>query len=343
MLIKLAVSNYALINHLEVDFHSGLNSVTGETGAGKSIILGALGLIIGNRADLSVLKNKNEKCIVEGIFNVAGYPLESFFRENDLDYDVQTILRREITPSGKSRAFINDTPVNLKTMRDLGLQLIDIHSQHQNLELGNRQFQLQLVDTVAGTEALILEYHSLYRKYVRQTKTLKELVEKNEKERTDLDYWQFQFEQLESANLQEEEQEALEAELQRLTHAEEIKSALTETRQLLDDEQFSVIQNLNESYKRMSSIQHFVPEVPALTDRLQSCLLELKDILEESERLAENIEHDPAQIEQISDRLNLIYGLLQKHHASSVKELIGQKDLYKEKIRHVTVYDYEIK
>jgi DNA repair protein RecN (Recombination protein N) len=166
MLTKLAVSNYALISMLEVDFHSGLNSVTGETGAGKSIIMGALGLILGNRADLSVLKNQDEKCIVEGFFNVENYRLQSFFSDNDLDYDTQTILRREIAPSGKSRAFINDTPVNLKTLRELGLQLIDIHSQHQNLELGNRRFQLNLVDTVAGTGKTLLEYREHYNQFI---------------------------------------------------------------------------------------------------------------------------------------------------------------------------------
>lgn len=342
MLTKLAVSNYALISKLEVEFHSGLNSVTGETGAGKSIILGALGLILGNRADLSVLKNQDEKCIVEGIFKVGNYQLQPFFRENDLDYDNFTILRREITPSGKSRAFVNDTPVNLKTLRELGLQLIDIHSQHQNLELGNRQFQLSLVDTVAGTGKILLEYRELYNQFVKLKRSLQELIDKSEKERADLDYWQFQFNQLEEANLQENEQDELEAELEQLTHSEEIKGAFSEVQRLLDDERFSVIQHLKESYKRLESIQNYVAEVPALAQRLQSSLLELKDILDETESLAEMVEHDPARIELVNDRLNQLYSLQQKHHVNSVLELIQLKNSFDKKINQVTGYDNEI-
>ena len=343
MLTKLAVSNYALISNLEVEFHSGLNSVTGETGAGKSIILGALGLILGNRADLSVLKNRDEKCIVEGIFDVGNYELQPFFNENDLDYDNLTILRREITPSGKSRAFINDTPVTLKTMRELGLQLIDIHSQHQNLEPGNRKFQLTLVDAVAGTGKLLSEYRGLYQHFNSLKKNLEALVEKSENERADLDYWQFQFNQLDEAMLQENEQEELETELEQLTHAEEIKSAFSEVQQLLDDERFSVVQQINESHKKLESIQNYISEVPALAQRLQSSLLELKDILEETERLAETVEHNPARIELINDRLSLIYSLQQKHHINTVHELIQLKNSFDEKINQVTGYEEEIR
>jgi len=343
MLTKLAVSNYALISTLEVEFHSGLNSVTGETGAGKSIILGALGLILGNRADLSVLKNQDEKCIVEGIFDVENYELQPFFDENDLDYDKLTILRREITPSGKSRAFINDTPVNLKTMRELGLQLIDIHSQHQNLEPGNRKFQLNLVDTVAGTGKILSEYCGLYQHFNSLKKNLDTLIEKNEKERADLDYWQFQFNQLNEAMLQENEQEELESELEQLTHAEEIKSAFSEVQQFLDDERFSVVQQIKESHKKLESIQNYISEVPALAQRLQSSLLELKDILDETERLAETVEHNPARIELVNDRLNLIYSLQQKHHVNTVQELIQLKNSFDKKINQVTGYDDEIR
>ncbi len=343
MLTKLAVSNYALISHLEVGFHSGLNSVTGETGAGKSIILGALGLILGNRADLSVLKKQDEKCIVEGFFEVTNYNLQPFFTENDLDYDTLTILRREITPSGKSRAFVNDTPVNLKTLRELGLKLIDIHSQHQNLELGNRQFQLNLVDTVAGTGKILSEYRKLYKQFLSSKKNLEALIEKSEKERTDLDYWQFQFNQLDEAALHENEQEELEAELEQLTHAEEIKTAFSEVQQLLDDERFSVVQQLKESHKKLESIQNYIAGVANLNERLQSALLELKDILDETERLAESIEHNPARIELVNDRLNVIYSLQQKHHVNSVAELIDLKKSFDKKINQVTGYDDEIR
>ena len=343
MLTKLTVNNYALITCLEVEFHSGLNSVTGETGAGKSIILGALGLILGNRADLSALKNSDEKCIVEGTFRIGQYKLEPFFEKYDLDYDTATILRREITPSGKSRAFINDTPVTLKVIRELGLQLIDIHSQHQNLELGNQKFQLNLVDTVAGSGKILGEYKKLYTEFINLQKELKEVTEKSEKAAADLDYFQFQFEQLEEAGLQENEQEELEAELEKLTHAGEIKGAFLEVQQLLDGEQFSVIQNLKDGYKRITAIQDFMNESEELARRLESCQIELKDILDEAEMLAGKIEHDPVRIEQVNERLNLIYSLQQKHHVATVGELLELKNSFEEKIAQVTGYDDEIK
>jgi DNA repair protein RecN (Recombination protein N) len=342
MLTRLSISNYALIDSLTIDFHQKLNSVTGETGAGKSIILGALGLILGNRTELSVLKNPAKKCIVEGIFEIGNYNLQLFFEENDLDYDSTTILRREITSSGKFRAFINDTPVNLKTLRDLSLQLIDIHSQHQNLELGNRKFQLDLVDTVSGARKILEQYRGLFHSWLSIKKELEFIVEKNDKERADLDYWQFQFKQLDEAGLQENEQEELEMRLEQLTHAEEIKNAFNQVQLLLDDERFSVIQNLKESLKKLESIRNFVAEVPSLAERLQSSLLEVKDILDETEGLVEKVEHDPAQIEQINSRLNLIYNLQQKHHVNTLIELIELKNGFDEKINRVTGYDEQI-
>ncbi len=342
MLTRLSVSNYALIDNLTVEFHGKLNSITGETGAGKSIILGALGLILGNRADLSVLKDDSKKCVVEGVFEIGNYRLQSFFGENDLDYDPVTIIRREITTSGKFRAFINDTPVNLKTMRDLGLMLIDIHSQHQNLELGTHKFQLDLVDTVSGSGTVLQQYRKIYSEYILLQKNLEELIFKSEKESADLDYWQFQFNQLNEAKLKENEQEELETLLDQLTHAEEIKNTFTDVQQLLDSEQFSVLQNLKESRKRLEGIQNYVSEVPGLTERLQSSFLEIKDILDETERLANNVEHDPSRIEGVNDRLNQIYGLQQKHHVKSVKELIDIRNLFDEKISQVTGYDDQI-
>jgi len=343
MLTRLTIANYALITSLNVEFQKGLNSVTGETGAGKSIILGALGLILGNRADLSVLKQKEEKCIVEGSFNVGHYHLESFFEENDLDYDQLTILRREITPSGKSRAFVNDTPVNLKVMRELGLKLIDIHSQHQNLELGNQKFQLTLVDTVAGSEKILREYKQIYSAFISLQNELKEVTEKSEQAAADLDYFQFQFNQLEEANLQNDEQQELESELEQLTHAEEIKSAFLEIQKLLDSEHFSAIQNLKESHRLLLNISDFMTGVPELTARLESCQIELKDILDETELLADKIEHNPARIEEINERLNLIYSLQQKHHVATVQELIELRNSFEEKISRVTGFEDEIK
>lgn len=342
MLSRLSISNYALIDSLGVDFHPKLNSITGETGAGKSIILGALGLIIGNRADLSVLKEKEKKCVVEGIFEIQNYNLHPFFEENDLDYDAVTILRREITPSGKTRAFINDTPVNLKTLRDLSLSLIDIHSQHQNLELGNQKFQLNLIDTVSNSSKTLKEYQSLFSQYRKLGKQLAELKQKSEKANSDLDYFQFQFDQLEEAGLKAGEQEELEAELETLSHAEEIKGALVKVQELLEGEPFSVIQNLKDSRKTLESIRNFMSEVPVLSDRLQSCWLELKDIIDETERLSGKIEHDPNRIEEVNDRLNILYSLQQKHYVSGDAELIEIRNSFSIKISETVGFEDEI-
>ena len=343
MLTRLSISNYALIDKLTVEFHGKLNTITGETGAGKSIILGALGLILGNRAELLVLKDSNQKCIVEGIFNIGNYSVGSFFDENDLDYDPITILRREITPSGKSRAFINDTPVNLKTLRKLGLQLIDIHSQHQNLELVNQKFQLELVDTIAKSGKVLENYQQTFSDYQNLKNSLEELNLKSEKAKADLDYFQFQFNQLEEAGLRKDEQAELEAELKTLSHAEEIKSALSRAVLLLDDEQLSVLQKIKESQKLIENVQDYITEAPSLVERLQSGFLELKDIVEEANFLAERIEHNPTRIEKINDRLNEIYGLQHKHSVSTVHELIDLRDLFDEKINTIVGYDEEIK
>lgn len=342
MLSRLSISNYALIDSLGVDFHPKLNSITGETGAGKSIILGALGLIIGNRADLSVLKEKEKKCVVEGVFEIQNYNLHSFFEENDLDYDTVTILRREITPSGKTRAFINDTPVNLKILRDLSLALIDIHSQHQNLELGNQKFQLNLIDTVSNSSKTLREYQILFSQFRKLEKQLADLKHKSEKANSDLDYFQFQFDQLEEAGLKAGEQEELEAELETLTHAEEIKGALVKVQELLDGEQFSVIQNLKDSRKTLEGIRNFMLDVPALSDRLQSCWLELKDIIDETETLSEKIEHDPVRIEEVNNRLNVLYSLQQKHHVSGDTELIELRNSFSVKISEAVGFEDEI-
>jgi len=342
MLTRLTISNYAIIDNLSVSFHERLNSVTGETGAGKSILLGALGLILGNRADLSVLKDKSKKCVVEGIFEIGNYGLNEFFAENDLDFDVSTILRREITPAGTSRAFINDTPVNLKILRDLSLMLIDIHSQHQNLELGNHRFQLNLVDTVSGADKLLVKYREVYDEFRQLQKALDELVEKSTKESAELDYWQFQFTQLNDAGLSENEQDELEILLEQLNHSEEIKNTLNDVQLLIDDERFSVLSNLKESRKKLEKIQNYIPELPELVQRLESSLLEIRDILDETERIASGIEHDPERIEAITSRLNLIYSLEQKNHVKTVAELIALKNSFDKKIGQVTGYEEEI-
>lgn len=343
MLTKLTISNYALIDNLSVEFHKNLNTITGETGAGKSIILGALGLILGNRAESLTFKDNSKKCIVEGVFEVGNYNLNLFFEKCDLDYDPVTILRREITPTGKSRAFINDTPVKLKTLRELGLQLIDIHSQHQNLELVNQKFQLELVDIIAKTENILDSYHKVFSSYLSLKKSLEELKLKSEKSKADLDYFQFQYNQLEEAGLDEAEQTELETELQKLTHSEEIKSALTEAANLLDDEQISVIQNTKGAKKAIENIRDYVAEAPELAERLESSFIELQDIIDEVNTLAEKIEHNPARTEAINERLNIIYSLQQKHSVSTVAELIDLRDSFDRQINTVVGYDDEIK
>ncbi len=343
MLTRLSISNYALIDKLSVEFHKNLNTITGETGAGKSIILGALGLILGNRAELLTLKDNSKKCIVEGVFDVGSYNLNSFFEQYDLDYDSITILRRELTLSGKSRAFINDTPVSLKTLRSLGLKLIDIHSQHQNLELVNQKFQLELVDTIAKTTKILESYRIIFTDFSKSKKLIDELKTKAEKANADLDYFQFQFSQLEEANLREGEQANLEDELKKLTHAEEIKSALTDAVVLLDDEQLSVIKNIKGSQKNIENIQDYISEAPELAKRLQSSFIELQDIIEEANSLAEKVEYNPARIEAINGRLNIIYSFQQKHSVSTISELIELRNSFDEKINTVIGYDEEIK
>lgn len=342
MLTRLYISNYALINQLQVDFHEKLNTVTGETGAGKSIILGALGLILGNRADLAVLKNSSEKCIVEGVFDIKDYRLKWFFEQNDLDFDETTILRREITPAGKSRAFINDTPVNLKTLRSLGLFLIDIHSQHQNLELSSQRFQLNLVDVVAATQNTLQDYHNLFAAYKAAGSELEAIVEKAEKEKADLDYFEFQFNQLEEADLQENEQVELEAELEALTHAEEIKTAYSTLSSTLDDEQLSVVQRLKDGVKMLEKISAFTPAAAELAKRLESAMYELQDIVGETTNLADKVEYNPLRIDEINTRLNQLFTLQQKHKVDTVSDLIALRDEFDKKISTVTGYEAEI-
>ncbi|NOY97496.1 MAG: DNA repair protein RecN [Chlorobi bacterium] len=342
MLTRLSIKNYALIDELDVDFSKGFNIVTGQTGAGKSIILGALSLILGSRAGSNSLRNNSKKCIIEGVFNIENYGLKKLFEENDLDFENQSIFRRELTPSGKSRAFINDTPVSIKLMFDIGTRLIDIHSQHQNLQLSNHIFQLQLVDIIAGTGPLLDEYKKLYFSYNEAVKKLSSLKEKAEGARAGLDYLEFQFNQLEEAELKEGEQDELEKELEKLTHAEEIKSVYTGMVNIFEGDGHSVLQRLQEAIGRLDKIKGYSNEAAVLMGRIESAYLELKDISEEASQQFEAIEYDPQRIEQLTERLGLIYGLQQKHHVSSIGELIGLKDKLGHQISEVVDFDIEI-
>ncbi|MEI8115219.1 MAG: DNA repair protein RecN [Bacteroidia bacterium] len=342
MLKSLSIKNYALIDSLTIDFGSDLNILTGETGAGKSILLGAIGLIVGQRADSSVLRVKSEKCTAEGIFEIRNYGLQNFFDENELDYEEVTILRREITPQGKSRAFINDTPVNVKILHDLGLKLIDIHSQHQSLELNEKNYQLQLVDLVAGNSELLKTYSSAYKKYLSIQENLNKTLILIDQSKKDFDYFEFQFSQLSDARLLEGEQEKLEALLGKLTHAEDIKTVFGHAVQSFSADERSVLSVLKENLTNIGKLKIVLPEAEQIFTRLESVYIELKDIAAESAAVEDRAENDPERIEQVNQRLDLIYSLQQKHRVTTIAELLAIQSDFEAKIQLVSSYDQEI-
>ena len=342
MLTSLTIKNYALIDMLKVNFDGAFNIITGETGAGKSIILGALGLILGKRADLSLLRNKTQKCVVEGIFNVESYRLAEYFEKFDLDYEHVSIFRREITPNGKSRAFINDTPVNLTVMQQMASRLIDIHSQHQSLDLGNQIFQLRLVDIVAGVGKELKSYKYVFAEFNDVKIKLGQLKEKAEKEKLELDYLEFQWNQLEESKLVDGEQEQLEEEQEFLSHAEEIKSIFSNLQEILEGNERSLLSELKSGIGLLNKAGTYLKDAEALADRLESSYLELKDISEDVERISENTDVNPQQLEFVKDRLDLLYSLQQKHHVSSIRELIDLKNNFEKQIGNIAEYDDEI-
>lgn len=342
MLTRLRIQNYALIRELDVDLRPGFSIITGETGAGKSILLGALSLILGQRADSSVLKDKSVKCVVEAVFRVDGLGLEELFLTNDLDFDNFAIFRREINPAGKSRAFINDSPVMLKTMQDIGIHLIDIHSQNQNLELNNQAFQLMVVDICAGNQELLITYKESYKDFRKLINDLAEAEVLAEKSKADLDYFQFQFDQLYKAALKENEQGLLEKELELLTHAEEIKAGLSNVNELLNGENISALIQLKTSIGLISKLKNFLPDADGLSQRLESLYVDLKDVADEAGSIAEKVEYDSERIGSINERLDLIYSLQQKHHLKSVEELIALRDSLEAKILAVSSNEAEI-
>ena len=326
MLIKLLVQNYALIRELNIEFGQGLTIITGETGAGKSILLGALSLILGTRADTTVLLDKNEKCIVEGTFRIDEYDLNDFYFENELDYEPVTILRREINPAGKSRAFINDTPVTLNILKDLGLRLIDIHSQHQTLMLNDNLFQLILIDSFAGISARKDDYTIAYSNFRKLKKEYSLVKDNSSKNKADLEYYSFQFRQLEEAKLKRGEQEELETELEVLTHAEEIKLALTSSSELFSADGMSILSMLTDVKIIIGRIKTFLPGGEIMVARTESALIELDDIAAEISKLSESIEADPVRLAIAGNRLDTIYSLIQKHRVSNLDELLLRKD-----------------
>ena len=342
MLKRLAISNYALIDNLDISFSNTLNILTGETGAGKSIILGALSLILGQRAEGKYFFNQQKKCVIEGTFLVKSFHLNDFFKENDLDYEQETVLRREISSDGKSRAFINDTPVNLATLKKLGEQLIDIHSQHATLEINNEDFQLLVIDTIADNRAILENYNSTYKGYRQAQTKLKELISQSEQSKSDLDYFQFQFDELEKANLSEDEQAQLEQEQDALTHAEEIKRSLILAIGILNEQDSAVITKLKEAATSLGNAERYNPEIKDLHERLNSSLIEVKDILSEIERIEQHSSVDESRLEEVNQRLDLLYTLQKKHRVSSNLELITLRNQLTDKLNSILFADEDI-
>ncbi len=322
MLIHLSIKNYALIRELELQPSAHLNVITGETGAGKSILLGALGLLLGNRGDVKTLWNENEKCVTEGTFDIAKYKLQALFEEENLDYENQTVIRREVNPSGKSRAFINDTPVTLEVMRKVGGRLMDIHSQHETLELGRHQFQLELIDSFAGNDKARSEYSLSWKNYLAARKSHDDLLGESTLLRQEADFIKFQWEELSKAGLKEGEQEKLETEQSVLEHAEEIKVRLNSILQLLGQSEYSVTTSLTNARNEFQSLTQFSKEYAHLLQRVESVRIELNDILSEVENANEKTEVDPKRVEQVNERLNTIYHLQQKHRLTTVAQLL---------------------
>lgn len=342
MLRSLAIQNYALIEQLDIDFEPGFSVITGETGAGKSIILGAVGLLLGQRADTKTIRQGAAKCIIEAKFDISGYHLLPFFDDNELDYDDECIMRREVLASGKSRAFINDTPVSLAQMKTISEQLVDVHSQHQNLLLNNENFQLSVLDILAENEKLNATYSEAYRAWKQAEKELIKLTEQAEQSRTDEDYLRFQLEQLEEANLQEGEQEELEQESETLTYAEEIKAALYSAQQMLLSDEEGMLATLKSMLNTLNGLRKVFAASEELAERTESCYIELKDISHEISNHAEGVNFDPQRLDIVNDRLNLIYSLQQKHHVQTVGELLRLSVDYTEKLQRITSFDDEI-
>lgn len=343
MLQAIYIQNYALIDKLDIDFTPGFSVITGETGAGKSIILGAIGLLLGQRADVKAIKNGATKCIVEARFRIATYGLEDFFAENDIEYDEEEcIIRREVSANGKSRAFINDTPASLSQMKILGEKLIDVHSQHQNLLLNKEGFQLNILDILAQDEKELSDYQKSYREYRQVCHDLEDFIVQAEKSRQDEDYLRFQLEQLEEANLQAGEQVSLEQEAETLSHAEDILAGLYKAGQLMDGDENGTLALTKECIQTLQNVSKVYPPAQEWLERLDSCYIELKDLAREISGSQEAVEFNPARLDFVNERLNLIYTLQQKHHVKSVEELIALTADYRMRLDAITSFDERI-
>ena len=332
MIISLHIKNYALISDLEINFEKGFTIITGETGAGKSILLGALNLIAGQRADTSVLLNKDSKCIVEAEFDISKLDLKYFFEENDLDYNKKSIIRREISSNGKTRAFVNDTPVNLGLLKELSQHLIDIHSQHQSLEINEKNSQLAYLDVVAGQEKNVTAYKLIFDNYKLHQHKLHKSIEDEKQLRKDFDYFQFQFQEIEDLNLKSDELKDIKAELAIITHAEEIKLNLSKVSVLLAEKEDSIISQLNESKNAIGNIAKYDTELDELQKRLQSCYIELKDIGVEIENKIELINFNPERLNYLNERISIAERLMRKHQVNTEEELLLIKQRFETKI-----------
>lgn len=343
MLKQLYIKNFTLINELNIQMHPGFSVITGETGAGKSIILGAIGLLLGNRADSKSIKAGRDRCVIEAHFDLSKYDMQQFFTDNDIDEDLSdTIIRRELTAAGKSRAFINDTPVSLTKMRELGEQLVDIHSQHQNLLLQKEDFQLNVVDIIAQDEKQRKNYEAAYNQYKQANQKLNALKAEIEKNRENEDFLRFQFKELDEAQLQNGEQEELEQEYEMLSHSEDIKTALYQADNHLSGDDGNIIERLKQTSEQLANIKDVYPEVTELLERIDSSYIELKDIAQEVNGLTDHVEFDPARLETINERLDKLNSLQQKFHVRDLGELIETYHQLKEQLSHIDHSDEDV-
>jgi DNA repair protein RecN (Recombination protein N) len=343
MLRSLLIQNYALIEQSDIEFDNGFSVITGETGAGKSILLGAVGLLLGQRADVSSIKKGAKRCVIEAHFTVPDNELTSFFEENNFDFDGdECILRREMHANGKTRAFINDTPAPLTLMRSLGERLIDVHSQHQNLLLNQEDFQLHVIDVIAHDGEELADYKKTFKQYLHAKSELNELKANAEKSKTEEDYIRFQLEQLENAALTSGEDQHLAQESDTLSHAEEIKSGLFSVTQIMDGEDEGVLQALKSSASTLHGLLQMYPTSADWHERIQSAYIDLKDLNQDIESKLEDIDFDPARFEEVNNRLNLIYSLEQKYQATNVDELLALQDKFKEQLKEITSFDDRI-
>lgn len=322
MIQRLYIRNYAIIDEVDISFSKQLNIITGETGAGKSIILGALGLIMGNRAETRVLKNQGKKCIIEAYFDILHYDLKEFFEVNDLDYDAELTIRREITPSGKSRAFVNDSPVKLGVLRNLSARLLDLHQQFDTLDIHSENFQLEMIDAIARNKKPLDIYKNLFKAYRKNKQELNRLIKEHQTNTKEIDFVAFQLEELETADFEEDEQESLEEEFNILTNAEGIKLTLSKSFQIISEDELAIIGQLRELSNEIADFAKFHPKLQKVLERYDGLVLDLQDIVEEFENIAEDTEYDEERIQAVSERLDLLYRLQKKHFVNSIAELL---------------------